>query len=300
MTNRIYAQNKNILLGVIIASAVISIVIPAYAIAILGTVKDTSNNGLPDPKITAERVGEYNFARGSSGTPAGTYSVPVSSTNTYTVDAMKTSYAHARKINVAGGSTNQDFNLATRPSLRTVNVYISADEEYRSAHSTNWVTDATAKLKSSEGWWKEEHGIQFNVVGNSGTSWNSPAGASCSALTTDLISDVWHSPYPSGTFVFAVSGQSIAEVGCATNTSGTSHDHPTVVVTDNFAEADRLTMHEITHIYDYDHQCVTGWYDIMETANPSCGPGTGGDTALRIKNWKPAGDDVIEANRLWY
>lgn len=45
MTNRIYAQHKNVLLGVIIASAVVSIVIPVYAIAILGTVKDASNNG---------------------------------------------------------------------------------------------------------------------------------------------------------------------------------------------------------------------------------------------------------------
>lgn len=141
MTNKIYAQNKNILLGAIITSVIVSIVIPAYAIAILGTVKDVSNNGLADPKITAERVGEYNSARGSSGSPAGAYSVPVSTTNTYTVDAMKTSYAHGRLSNVAGGSTNQDFNLATR-TLRTVNVYIAADEEYRTAHGASWVTDA--------------------------------------------------------------------------------------------------------------------------------------------------------------
>jgi len=291
----LYSEHRSIFLGVIVASVMVSIVVPAYAIAILGQVRDTSNNGLADPKITAERVGEYDWARGSSGTPAGTYSVTVSSTNAYTVDAMKTSYNHNRLSNVAGGSTNQNFNLPTR-TLRTVNVYIAADEEYRTAHGASWVTDATTKLKSSEGWWKEEHGIQFNVVGNSGTSWNSPAGANCDTLTNDLISDIWHSPYPGGAFVFAVSGQSIAEVGCAKNTTPTDHDHPTVVITDNFAEGDRLSMHEITHIYDYDHQCNTGWYDIMESTGTPCGS----DTALRIKNWKPAGDDVIEANRLWY
>lgn len=135
----------------------LSIAIPvAYAIAILGTVKDSSNNGLLDPKITPE-VGKYNWARGSSGTSAGVYSVPVSTTNTYTVNAMEAGYDHGRRSNVAGGSTNQDFNLAAQ-TVRTVNVYIAAYEEYRSAHGPSWVTDATNKLKSSEGWWEEEHG----------------------------------------------------------------------------------------------------------------------------------------------
>lgn len=58
----------------IVTTVVFSIVVPAYAISILGTVEDTSNNGLADPKITAERVGEYAFTRGSSGSPAGAYS----------------------------------------------------------------------------------------------------------------------------------------------------------------------------------------------------------------------------------
>lgn len=297
MTTKFYGKNKTALLGIIITSIAVSIIVPAYAISILGTVRDTSNNGLADPKITAERVGEYNWARGSSGTPAGAYSVTVSTTNTYTVDAMKTNYDHGRRTNVAGGSTNQDFNLAAR-SVRTVDVYIAADEEYRNAHGSSWVTDATNKLKSAEGWFKEEHGIQFNVVGNSGTLWNSPSGANCDTMADDMIADVnWPNGAPSSAdFIFGVSGQNIAEVGCATNTSSSSHNKPDVTLTDNFSPGDELVMHEITHLYDYDHQCNTGWYDIMESTGSPCGQ----DTALRIKNWKPAGDDVMSANRLWY
>ncbi|HXG74202.1 MAG TPA: M12 family metallo-peptidase [Candidatus Nitrosotenuis sp.] len=293
---KFYEQNKNVFLGLIITSVVVSIIVPAYAISILGTVRDTSNNGLPDPKITAERVGEYNFARGSSGTPAGAYSVPVSTTNQYTVDAMKTSYGHNRLTNVAGGSTNQNFNLPAR-SVITVNVYLAADEEYRNANPSGWVTAATNKLKSAEPWFKEEHGIQFSIIGNSGTSWNSPAGASCNTLANDMIADIgWPGSAPaSADFVFAVSGQSFTEQGCATNTTPTSHSKPDVTVSDNFSPGDLLVMHEITHIYDYDHQCNTGWYDIMEASGVSCN-----DLSLRIKNWKPSADDIMAANRSWY
>ncbi|MEO9309155.1 MAG: M12 family metallo-peptidase, partial [Nitrososphaera sp.] len=126
---------------------------------------------------------------------------------------------HNRLSNVAGGSTNQDFNLPTR-SVITVNVYLAADEEYRNANPGDWVTAATNKLKSAEPWFKEEHGIQFSVVGNSWTAWNSPAGASCNTLANDMISDIgWPGSAPANAdFVFAVSGQSFAEQGCATNT----------------------------------------------------------------------------------
>lgn len=291
----IYKEHKNAIRATIFASILVAVIIPAYAISISGVVKDTNNIGIPDPKITAERVGEYAWTRGFSFPPWGTYSVGVSSTNTYTVDAMKTGYNHNRLSNVAGGSTNKDFSIPTRTE-RTVNVYIAADEEYRNAHGAGWVTDATNKLKSSESWWREEHSIKFNVVGNSGTSWNSPSSTSCATLKDDLISDVWHSPYPGGAFVFAITGQNVDEVGCATNTNFLFHDHPWVLITDNFAEGDRLSMHEITHLYDYDHQCNTGWYDIMESTGSPCGA----DTSLRIKNWKPSGDDVIESNRGWY
>lgn len=221
----------------------------------------------------------------------------VSTTNAYTVDAMKTGYDHDRLLNVNGGSTNQDFNLATQ-TPRTVDVYIAADEEYRTNHGGSWVADATAKLESAEGWFSEEHNIQFNVVGNSGTLWTSPTSSDCTTLKNDMVSDVsWTSPWPNDAVViFGVSGQTIGAVGCATNTSSASHDHPYILVTDNFAEADRLVMHEVTHIYDYDHQCNTGWYDIMESTGTPCGS----DTPLRIKNWKPAGDDVMDSHRLWY
>jgi hypothetical protein len=67
------SYDKRALYGIIALIAAVSIIVPAYAIAITGQVKDTSNVGLNDPKITAERIGEYAWTRGGT---AGTREHP--------------------------------------------------------------------------------------------------------------------------------------------------------------------------------------------------------------------------------
>lgn len=142
-------ENKKALLGALLAVSLTAVVvIPAYAISISGVVRQVDFSTLADPKITAERVGEYKWTRGTS---TGSYSVGVDTTNNYSVDAMKSGYQHNRINNVPGGSTSQNFILGTR-SYATLDVRIAADEEFRNLHGANWQTQAENKLRLAEGW----------------------------------------------------------------------------------------------------------------------------------------------------
>lgn len=96
----ISSENKRALLGALLAVSLTAVVvIPAYAISISGVVRQVDFSTLADPKITAERVGEYKWTRGTS---TDTYSVGVDTTNNYSVDAMKSGYQHNRISNVPG------------------------------------------------------------------------------------------------------------------------------------------------------------------------------------------------------
>ncbi|MGI0038278.1 MAG: M12 family metallo-peptidase [Nitrososphaera sp.] len=254
-------------------------------------------SGLADPKVTAERIGEYKWTRGSG---SGAFSVGVDTTNNYSLDAMREGYQHNR-LTVAGGSTGQVFILQTR-SYATLHVLIAADEEYRNLHGANWQTQAENKLRLAEPWFKEEHSIQFNVVGFT-TAWTSQAALAndCTPFASDMVSDTnWPTTNPNNAdIMFGITGENITGVGCATNTTPGSHAHPSALVQNSYTPADTLVMHELTHLYDYDHQCDSDdWYDIIEST--ISGGSCSGDSSFRLKNWRPAGDDVMASNRNWY
>lgn len=183
-----------------------------------------------------------------------------------------------------------------------MDVRIATDEEFRSAYPTDWQAQAENKLRLAEGWFKEEHSIQFNVIGFT-SAWTSDEALAndCGTFMTNMISETnWPSTNPgSADILFGITGENVAGIGCATNTTPGSHFRPSALVQDSYMPADLLVMHELTHLYDYDHQCdADNWYDIMESSiqNGQCS----GDNPLRIKNWRPAGDDVMASNRNWY
>jgi hypothetical protein len=283
---------------VLVAILAAAIIVPAYAISISGTVREVDFSLIDDAKVTAERVEEYQWDRTSS---AGAFSIGVDSTNDYDVDAMKGGYEHNRQEDVAGGSTNVPFILDTQDT-ETLDVYIAADEDFRNAYGTGWQDEAEEKLRLAEGWFWEEHSIEFNVVGFT-TGWTSQAALAnvCGTFANDMESDLdWPDTNPNNAdILFGITGETVTGIGCATNTSAADHAHPTALVQDSYEPADLLVMHELTHLYDYDHQCDTdNWYDVMESSIVG-GQCTGG-SEYRIKNWKPAGDDIMEQNRDWY
>jgi hypothetical protein len=60
-------------------------------------------------------------------------------------------------------------------------------------------------------------------------------------------------------------------------------------------------MHELTHLYNFDHQCDTAvWKDIMESDTDINDGGCKYANSNQIKNWRPSGDDIMASHRGWY
>lgn len=294
---------KKSLIAVIIAIGLAaSVIVPAYAYSISGTVR-SGLNGLANPKITAEKAGEYAWARGTS---TGTYSVPVATTNNYQLDAMKGGYSHNRISNVPGGSSGKDFNLSTR-TYQVLNVRIAVDEEFRNLYGSNWAAQADSKLRLAEPWFSEEHSINFQHSSNTGTVWVTGGTCkSCTCLHNDMLADTgWPNTNPGGvaTVMVGFTGETMAGGGhgCSTNTSPASHYRPASLIENGFTPLDKLVMHELTHLYDFDHQCDTAvWYDIMESDVDINNGQCAFINPNWSKNWRPIGDDTMAANRAWY
>lgn len=153
----------------------------------------------------------------------------------------------------------------------------------------------------------EEHSINFEHSSNTGTVWvTSGTCKSCTCLHNDMLADTgWPNTNPGNvaTVMVGFTGETMAGggYGCTDPTSDASHYRPSSTIQNSFTPLDKLVMHELTHMYDFDHQCdIAVWYDIMESDTD---PDNGQCSFINpnwTKNWRPIGDDKMTANRAWY
>lgn len=260
----------------------------AYAVStITGKVK-TGSTGINDVKVTAEKSSEYKWTRTNSN---GDYSVTVDTTNSYTVQSSKT--GHTRdSTTVNGGSVSPDHILGTR-SLLDIKFKVAYD-------TTTGITLSQAKsyLLSGEGWFLEEHSIDFIETTASSTWTSSGAATDCASLGTEMKNDAtWSSGnYGTAEMLIGFTGVAMSDAyGCINAIPSAGSTHPYIVISTSSLDMSRTVMHETSHAYGLTHTSgLTCGSQIPGIMASSC------SNSIYIKNWTPTDDQTVESRRLWY
>lgn len=272
------------------------VLVPSYAYASVdGTTYDSSSNKLFDTKVTAEIENFYDWTRSSSSDAS--YSLDLSSDETYLMAAMKTDYNYVSDWNVSPPTT-KDWFLGSRDiPLEDAKYLIVTDQDFRNDHSSNHETVAEdITLDAAEPWFHEEHGI---LLEKAGYEEYTRSTTNCSNIGWDV-----HNSYSIGEMVIVVIGKDVdlvnddgdSVLGCALEPdSGGSYAW--AVVKEITSDPARLSMHEISHNYGFDHvrdgygDTSTDFKTVMHKFF---------DDPMQIKNWSPPEDDTLEDRRSWY
>ncbi|MGH9877738.1 MAG: hypothetical protein ACRD5H_08875, partial [Nitrososphaerales archaeon] len=247
----------------------------------------------PNQKVTAEKAGEYAWTRGDS---VGHYLLPTATTELYYVDAMKADHTRDR-VWPHGGQTAADMEIFDRghPNVRWKVAWDASTAVTRS-EAVNW-------LMSAEGWFLEEHSINWNEWWAENAFLSADAANNCGSVLLDMAGDVGWDPgddFDGAQILIGFTEENWSGTvgGCATPAPSTGGTHPYMLV--NVAEWNdiaMIVMHEVSHAYGLpDRSC-----------SPTCGnryPGIMWDLStppnILIKNWDPFDDNTMEQNRWWY
>ena len=263
----------------------------------LGYVED-SGTGVNPAKVTFEKAGEYEWENVISATGYYSQVLPNGSTGWY-IDAMADGYDRDAKTNINEGTRN-DFDISTRSEI-TVRFKVGYDD-------TTGVSESEARdeLLRAEPWFRQEHGIVFDVYNDIG-NWTSTGQSttSCIPVLNHAESDLnWsYGNYGTSDILAAFSDghmASDAAKGCA-HVPLWGGTHPAMYVDIRTEDPDwirdRLVAHELTHNYGFRHlaSCPVDLIpNLMAMTNNDRCDGY-------ITNWTPDDDITIEnSRRTWY
>jgi len=279
----------------IVASLVVLVTMGSFVSAEAATISGTlKKNGSPvvGGKVTAEATNSYVKTISQSG---GTWSMTTLDTPTYTVDGMTTLATHNHVYGVIGSQSGINHNLSSR-SLVTVYFKIAADEEFRTYYGSQWQSTANDKLISADPYFREEQSIGLSSV-STAYQWDSVDTATdCAILINEARSESgWNGGTYSGADILAIFTKQDVAGGTAcvlfpVPTQGGTH--PAFLTEHTTSDMARTIMHEVTHLYGFNHgSCTNVIPNIMATPS-TC--------TNYIKNWMPADDDTMNARQNWY
>lgn len=279
--------------------AIIAAIIPMIgigAVYAVGTnitgVVNSGGSALNDAKSTAERAGEYQWDRTDA---SGNYDLATTTTNSYTVESMKSGYTRDSD-SVTGGNSAPTQTISTR-SYTDVKFKVGYD-------TTKSVTLSQAKdwLLDGEPWFRDEHSIDF-VETTASESWTSSgATATCAGFLSAMNSDIgWTGgDYGGADILFGFTDNGFSDaVACINTTPGAGGTHPYIVADGDSSDMARTVMHEMSHAYGFSHNTSTCSTQIPGIMAIGPGPGTC-SSSIYIKNWVPSDDTTLESRRSWY
>jgi hypothetical protein len=243
------------------------------AITISGRVTTNQGAGVANAKVYFEAPAT---SGGSTSLPVkafattdsqGYYSITtLPSGETYTVDATKYNYERKRYAStITTTSTNVNFIIYTQ-AIKTLNMFIAADEEFRNAYPSGWQSTAWSKLSSQQSVYKDNWNVNFWDQYYS-SAWNSPSGATITTLLSDGAQDTGWSggQYQNSDVLALISGQDAATYDGWGDIPSVGGNHPRFIV-DNGPNPSGAAIHEIFHNYGFAHH-TDPWYCIMQVGS---------------------------------
>ncbi|MGI0014222.1 MAG: carboxypeptidase-like regulatory domain-containing protein [Nitrososphaera sp.] len=172
----------------------------AVCFTVSGTVTSPGGGPIGGAKVYFEAPatigGDSPFALALVATTAsgtGFYSKCIAGGETYNVQASSPLF-NRKEFATTVSSARSDVNFVlSSQTTRTLNLFITADEEYRALY-TNWQSTVWNKIVQRELGWYQQWNLLFDdtYYGQAAhnTLWTSPASTSCGTLHADLASDV--------------------------------------------------------------------------------------------------------------
>jgi hypothetical protein len=188
--------------------------------------------------------------------------------------------------NISSKAVNLQSSIAQTTTTNTVNVWIIADEEYRSTFGSNWQTKAYNTIEGADDAFYNDHNINF-VVGKYSTWDSTDSEDSSSALLAEAQSESgWNSNHQGMDMLAIFTDQSMDKRG---RSESMNHNGGDAWIMKHQITADwdwHLGQHEASHNYGCpDHG----------TFGPSCIMTYG--EMMTTENWCSSCDQTIETNR---
>jgi len=215
---------------------------------------------------------------------------PVKIENSKDLENLPANYPEdVKKIiigNISSKNVNLQSSIAQTTTTNTVNVWIIADEEYRSTFGSNWQTKAYNTIEGADDAFYNDHNINF-VVGKYSTWDSTDSEDSSSALLAEAQSESgWNSNHQGMDMLAIFTDQSMDKRGLSESMNYNGGD-AWIMKHQITADWDwHLGQHEASHNYNCPDHGYTGPVCIMTYAN-----------MMITANWCVDCDQTIETNR---
>lgn len=188
--------------------------------------------------------------------------------------------------NISSKAVNLQSSIAQTTATNTVNVWIIADEEYRSTFGSDWQTKAYNTIEGADDAFDNDHSINF-VVGKYSTWDSTDSENSSSALLAEAQNESgWNSNHQGMDMLAIFTDQSMDKRG---RSEAMDHNGGDAWIMKHQITSGwdwHLAQHEASHNYNCPDHGYTGPVCIMTYAN-----------MMTTANWCVDCDQTIETNR---